>query len=142
MMNRNGKPVKDQLEGMAENAMDDVKDFAEDAGRAMREAGRDARKGADDMKKDFVSQLNNAAKNIRKEARERGVEGDAFNHVDNMAKGMEKAAQYLHWNSYEDIGDDIEKKAKKVVKNNPTQLMAVVLLVGIVVGLILRGNKR
>jgi ElaB/YqjD/DUF883 family membrane-anchored ribosome-binding protein len=136
---KNGKNVRDNIkdvvEDIAEDAAEDVKGFADEAGRAVR-------KGADDLKTDFVKQLSDSAKRVRKEARAKGVSGDAFKQVEGMAKGMEKAARYLGSNSYEDIGEDIEHRAKKAVKRSPLQILLITFAVGIFVGLLLRGSSE
>ncbi len=128
------------------NKGDDVKnkveEILEEAGESLKDIGRDARKGADEIKSELVGQLNQTAKKIRKEARGRGVTGDALRQVDNVAKGMEKAAHYLYWNSFEEMGDDVEKTAQKTVKNKPLQMLVIALIVGLVIGLLLRGNDR
>jgi len=55
-----------------------------------------------------------------------------------VAKGLEKAAHYLNNRSVEEMGKD----AKQVVQKYPVRTVTVAVLIGIIIGLILRGGKR
>jgi len=118
-----------------------VEEIAEDIGDDLKDLGRSAREGADDVKKQVVRQLYDTAKSMRKEARERGAKGDTLKNVNNMAKGLERAATYLKWNSYEDIGEDVEEKVTKTVTRNPLQMMLILFAIGLVIGLVMRNNQ-
>lgn len=121
--NRNGVP-------------DVVEELAADASKSLKELGREARKRADDAKSQAVKGLHEAADRLRREAREKGAEGEALDKIDETASGLERAATYLKRHSYESIGQDVEKK----VKQNPLPLFAVIFFVGIIAGLMLRGG--
>jgi ElaB/YqjD/DUF883 family membrane-anchored ribosome-binding protein len=125
----NGKPkdVQDRAEEIASEAADNLRDL-----------GRNARSSADDVKKQAVRLLNEAADTIRHEARERGASKDMRGGADDVAKSLEKAAHYLKRHSYEDMGEDVTKS----VQRNPWRTLAVVFVVGVIAGLILRGDNE
>lgn len=116
---------------------DRAEDFFDDAGKNISEFGREARHRADSAKKDMVKTLHSAAHTIRKEARDAHVSRDVRDHADNVARGFEKAARYLNKHSYEDISDDITEG----VKANPWRALAVIFVIGLIIGLILRGDN-
>jgi ElaB/YqjD/DUF883 family membrane-anchored ribosome-binding protein len=124
---------KKQPETLPERA----EELLEEAGKSLHELGREARHRADDAKVDMVKTLFNAAATLRKEAREAGATRDVRDQVDNVAKGFERAGTYLKRHSYEDIGEDVVEG----VKTNPWRLLAVIFVVGLVIGLIMRGNQ-
>ncbi|MBE2267844.1 MAG: hypothetical protein IAE80_06400 [Anaerolinea sp.] len=117
---------------------DKAEDFLEDAGKSISEFGREARHKADGAKKDMVKTLYSAAHTIRKEAREANASKDVREHADGVAKGFERAAHYLKKNSYEDIGDDVVEG----VRANPWRTLAIIFIVGLVIGLLLRGGDQ
>ncbi|MDL1901116.1 hypothetical protein FBR02_10145 [Anaerolineae bacterium CFX9] len=121
--NRNGVP-------------DAVEELAADASKSLRELGREARKRADEAKSQAVKGLHEAAERLRREAHERGAEGEALEKVNETASGLERAAAYLKRHSYEQIGSDVEKK----VKQNPLPLIALIFFIGVIAGLMLRGG--
>ncbi|KXK12448.1 MAG: hypothetical protein UZ15_CFX003003482 [Chloroflexi bacterium OLB15] len=132
----NGKAA----ETTVEDAKHAVEDAAEQVNEQLAELGRSARKKADEAKGEAVKGLNNIAETIRREAREAGADDDALKSADAVAANLEKAAQYLKKNSYEDIREDVEER----VKENTFMLIGIVFVVGLVLGLILRGggNRR
>ncbi|MFN8530416.1 MAG: hypothetical protein U0670_17580 [Anaerolineae bacterium] len=131
---RNGnKDIRDRVEEIADDIGGDLKDFSKDL-------GREARASAEDIKRNVVKQLYDTAHSMRHEARQRGASGDTLKSIDGMAKGMERAATYLKRHSVEDMGDDIGKAAEKTVKRNPMQILLIVFAIGLVIGLIMRGN--
>jgi hypothetical protein len=116
---------------------DQAEKIAEAAGKTLEEIGREAYHQADNAKTEMVKNLYDAAKNMRQQAREAGLNDDVLDRVDDVAGGLEKAASYLKNNSYEDMGQD----AIKTVKTYPLQIMAVMVVIGIVIGLLMRGSS-
>jgi ElaB/YqjD/DUF883 family membrane-anchored ribosome-binding protein len=117
---------------------DRAEQFAEDAGESLREFGRLAYHRADDVKKEATKLLYGAADTIRREAREAGANREMRRNADEVAKGLERAAHYLKKRSYEDMGKDMTKN----VSRNPWQTVAIVFVVGLVIGLLLRGEGQ
>ncbi len=124
----------------AENAVEDtrqaVETTAEQVNEQLGEFGRQARKKADDAKGEAVKGLNNIAETIRREARENNADGDALKNADQLAANLEKAAQYLKTNSFEEIRDDVEEE----IREKTFLLLGIAFVVGLVLGLILRGG--
>ncbi len=117
---------------------DKAEDFLDDAGKSISELGREARKTAHDAKKDMVKTLHTAAHTIRKEAREANASKEIREQADSVAEGFERAAHYLKKHSYEDIGEDVVEG----VRANPWRTLAIIFIVGLVIGLILRGGDQ
>jgi len=119
---------------------DDIQDRAEkiasDAAESLHDLGRDARGTAEEVKKQAVKLLNNAADAIRREARQAGAKGEIRDSVDGVASGLEHAAHYLKKNSYEDMGEDVAKTVRK----NPLRTLAIIFVVGVIIGMMLRGD--
>jgi ElaB/YqjD/DUF883 family membrane-anchored ribosome-binding protein len=122
----------------SDTIQDKAEDLFEDAGKNLSEFGREARHKADGAKRDMVKTLHDAAHTIRKEARGGNVSRDVRDHADNVARGFERAAHYLNRHSYEDIGEDITEG----VKANPWRTLAVIFVIGLIIGLILRGDDN
>ncbi|MFN8451635.1 MAG: hypothetical protein U0521_24360 [Anaerolineae bacterium] len=116
---------------------DKAEQVAEDATKTVAELGRELHHHADNVKSDMVKTLYEAAKTLRKESREAGAGEEVQERLDDVATGFEKAAGYLKRNSYSDIGED----AVRTAKNNPMQTMALIFIIGVVIGLLLRGNR-
>lgn len=115
-----------------------AEDMAGEAAEGLQDLGRSARAGADEVKKQAVNLLNEAADSIRREARQRGASKDVRGGVDDVARGLERAAHYLRRRSYEDMGEDVTKS----VRRNPWRMMAIIFVAGIVLGMILRGDNE
>ena len=116
---------------------DQAEQLVEDAGKNVAELSREAQQQAQHAKTEMVKNLYDAAKNIRKQARDAGLNDEVLERVDEVAIGFEKTASYLKNKSYEDIGQD----AVKTVKTYPMQIMAIVFVVGVVIGLLMRGDS-
>ena len=127
MFNHNHHSVNDQAEQIADEAT-----------KSFEELGREVHHHAETAKTDMVKTLYDAAKTLRKQARETGATHEVIDRVDDVATGFEKAAGYLKHNSYSDIGGDAVHKAK----NNPMQTMAIFLVIGVIIGLLLRGSNH
>lgn len=127
---------------MADNGHKDVEQNLEtlkdEVSKELRELGREARHKADAAKKDVVHKLYETAENIRKEVREAKAGDDATQTADKFAHGLEKAAHYLNRHSFDDLGEDVER----AVKRNPLPMLGIVLMVGVILGLLLRGNDK
>lgn len=113
-----------------------AEEIASDAADSLRDLGRSARGTAEDVKKEAIKLLNNAADAIRKEARKAGAKGEVRDSVDNIASGLENAAHYLKRHSYEDMSKDVTKS----VRRNPWRAITIVFVVGIFIGMMLRGD--
>ena len=117
---------------------DTAEKIADDAVKSFEELGREVHHHAENAKSDMVKTLYDTAKTLRKQARDAGAPHEVLGRVDDVATGFEKAAGYLKHNSYADIGEDAVHKAKA----NPIQTMAIVLVIGVIIGLLLRGGNN
>lgn len=111
-------------------------ELAQETVKAMNELGRSARKRADDAKKEAVKGLNSAAESLRREARELGANPEIRGSVDEVARGLERTAIYLRKHSYEQMGQDVSR----AVKGTSFRTFLIVFVVGVVVGLMMRGD--
>jgi ElaB/YqjD/DUF883 family membrane-anchored ribosome-binding protein len=116
----------------------DVEALKSEVSKDLRELGREARFKADAAKKDVVGKLYEAAESIRREVREASAGKETTETADSFAHGLEKAAHYLNRHSFDDMGEDVER----VVKRNPLPMLGIVLVVGIILGMLLRGGKK
>lgn len=115
-----------------------AKQAADEAAKQWKELGRQARKRADDAKKEAVKGLNSVAETLRKEMREAGASPEVSENIDLLADGLERAATYLRKHSYEDMGEDV----KRVVRRSPFRTLSIIFIVGLVIGLLLRGSGQ
>jgi ElaB/YqjD/DUF883 family membrane-anchored ribosome-binding protein len=104
----------------------------------LKEMGREFTSRAEDVRKEAVKLLHSAAEKIREEAHERSIGEDATRAADEVAVGLEKAAHYLNTRSVQEMGQD----AKQVVQQYPVRTITIAVVIGILIGLILRGGKR
>ncbi len=111
---------------------------AEEVSKNANEFAREVRHNADEAKTNMVKTLYDAAKSMRREARDAGAADEVLDRVDDVAKGFEKAAGYLKKHSYEDMGEG----AVKTVRTYPMQTLAIVLIIGVIIGLLLRGDSK
>lgn len=118
------------------NIADKAEQVAEETNKNVAELGRELNHQAQNAKSEMVKSLYDAAKLLRKQTREAGASQDVQERVDDMAEGFEKAATYLKRNSYSDMGED----AVRTVKTYPLQTMAVIFVIGVFIGLLLRGG--
>ncbi len=125
MFNRNNDHVADKAE-----------QIVDEASKSLHELGREAHQQAETAKSDMVKTLYDAAKNLRKQAHDSGASHETRERIDSVADGFEKAAGYLKHNDYGEIGED----AVHTVQRYPLQIMAVILVIGVIIGLILRGS--
>jgi ElaB/YqjD/DUF883 family membrane-anchored ribosome-binding protein len=102
-----------------------------------QELGRELRNRAEDVRKETVKQLNKAAATIRKEARESDAGGELKQSADDIAKGLEKAASFLNSRNIDQMGQE----ATRVVQKNPIRAVVIALIVGLLVGIMMKGDK-
>ncbi|HUN06095.1 MAG TPA: hypothetical protein PLQ56_05820 [Aggregatilineales bacterium] len=110
----------------------------EAAKKDLGEIGQDIHKRADGVRKDAVNVLHSAAEKIRDELRERELGEDANRAADEVAKGLDKAAEYLNTRSVEEMGQD----AKQVVQQYPVRTVGIAVFIGIIVGMFMRGGGK
>jgi ElaB/YqjD/DUF883 family membrane-anchored ribosome-binding protein len=110
--------------------------------KAASEWGRDARKRAEDLKTDVAKQLTGAAETLRREARDAKADTEALKHVDATAQHLEKAAVYLKNNSFEQMASTATKQVQQSNAENPWRNLLIVLVIGIIIGLLLRGGRK
>lgn len=124
---------------MAKNGQsDDMQEVAEDIQRELRELQRQLRGRANDVRKEVVKQLNTGADTIRKEARQSPAGSEAKQSADEIARGLEKAASYLNSRSVEDMGEE----AVRVVRRNPMRAVIIAFVVGLLMGIMMKGDNR
>lgn len=124
---------------MAKNGQaDDMQEVAEDIQRELRELQRQLRGRANDVRKEVVKQLYTGAETIRKEARQSSAADEAKSSADEIARGLEKAASYLNSRSVEDMGEE----AVRVVRRNPMRAVIIAFVVGLLMGIMMKGDNR
>jgi hypothetical protein len=120
------------------NVSEQAQQAANEAAKRWNELGRQARKRADEAKKEAVKGLNSAAEALRRETRDLGAGQEVSENVDEIAQGLERAATYLRKHSYEDMGEDV----RRVVRGSPLRTLSLIFIVGLVLGLLLRGSDH
>ena len=112
-------------------------DGVDEARLELAELGRDLRDRADEVRVEVVKQLQGAAETIRKEAKDRKAKGEVREAADNLAKGLEKTANYLNSRDVEDLGED----ATRVIRRNPWRFIAFIFALGIAIGIFFRREE-
>lgn len=112
----------------------EAQDVAQRTADELKEFGRELRKRAETVRLEVIKQLHNAAANIRKEANERKDEPFLRQNADKLAKGLEKTAHYLNSRDLDHLGEE----ASAAVRQNPMRTLAIVFVIGLIVGMILR----
>jgi hypothetical protein len=115
-----------------------VQEAAQDVSKELRELGRELRGRANDVRKEAAKSLNSVASTIRKEVRDVGAGNEAMQSADELAKGLEKAASFLNSKSVEDMGGD----ATKVVQRYPLRAVFLTFIVGLLIGIVMRGDDK
>lgn len=100
----------------------------------VNELRREALATADEIRKEAAKKLNVAAESIRKEVRDKEVDEEAIERADEVALRLEKTAHYLNDHTVEQMTED----ATTVVVENPWRAVVVALVIGIILGMILR----
>lgn len=124
---------------MATNGKETVDEAVEEVKQKMadfdvNEARREALALADDIRKEAAKKLNAAAERIRSEVREKEVDQDGIEKADEVATHLEKTANYLNDHTVEQMSED----ATKVVVENPWRAVLIALVIGLVLGMIMR----
>jgi F0F1-type ATP synthase membrane subunit b/b' len=114
-----------------------AEELAKEAAQELQQLRRELRKRAEDVRKETVKQLNKAAETIRKEAHEATIQDEFKTSADDIARGLEKAASYLNSRTVDDMGED----ASRVVRKNPLRAVIISLIVGVLLGMMMRGDK-
>ena len=117
---------------MATNGKETVEDKVADLD--INELRREALATADEVRKEAAKKLNAAAETIRKEVRDKEADTEAVEKADEVAAHLEKTAHYLDDHTVEQMTED----ARTVVVENPWRAVLVALVIGIVLGLLLR----
>jgi ElaB/YqjD/DUF883 family membrane-anchored ribosome-binding protein len=118
------------------NGADKAEDLAKEAAKELNELTRELRHRAEDVRKEAVKQLNKAADTIRKEAHTSEIE-ELKQSADDLAKGLEKAANFLNSRTVDKMSED----ATRIVQKNPMRTAVVALIIGLLLGLMMRGDK-
>lgn len=100
----------------------------------VNELRREAFAKADEIRSEAAKKLNVAAEAIRKEVRDKEADAEAVEKADEVATHLEKTATYLDDHTVEEMTDD----ATTVVVENPWRAVLMALVIGIILGLILR----
>ena len=98
---------------------------------------REAYQKAEEARKETAKQLNHVAETIRKEVREGKADAEAVKRADEIAGRLEKTANYLNYHSVDQMGEE----ATRIVTRNPWRAVVVALIVGLFIGLLMRGSK-
>ncbi|MBZ0289849.1 MAG: hypothetical protein K8I30_19660 [Anaerolineae bacterium] len=120
------------------NGAEKAEEMANEIRQDVNELKRNLRKGAEDVKKEAVLQLNKRAEDIRREAREAKMEPDAVAQADQMAANLEKAASYLNNRSIDQMGADIDR----AIDQNTGRAILITLVIGFLLGFLMRGGRR
>ncbi len=118
--------VQSKVESVANEASENISEFL-----------RNIRKTGDSAKKDALKNLNETAAAMRKQAREVSDDVDLRKQVDEVAQNLERTAMRLSKEA-----DTVSQDAIKAVKSNPLRSVAIVFVIGLVVGLLLRDNGK
>ncbi|WP_119065249.1 hypothetical protein [Aggregatilinea lenta] len=106
-------------------------DFSGNGGQshALRDARRSLAQGANASKEAAADQLISAAERLRVEAVKSG-DRTVVNQAQQLSRGLERAALYLHGHTLDQITDD----ATELVQAKPWQAVVIAFLVGIIFG--------
>ncbi len=91
---------------------------------------------ADAVKGAAATSLRSAADNIRQEIG-KAQNSEFAQQAEQLARGMEKTAQYLNDNSFEQMSEDVVETVRK----NPWRALGLAFFLGVITGIIL-GNER
>jgi ElaB/YqjD/DUF883 family membrane-anchored ribosome-binding protein len=133
---RSSKGKEDADMPVTNGTGEQVQDVVEDVSEDLHELGRELRHRADEVRKETVKTLNSAAATIRKEAREATEDSNAHRTADELAKSLERTAHYLHTHSIDQMGNE----ATRVVRQNPMRVALIAFAIGLLLGVVMRGN--
>ena len=120
--------------GNTNGSAEKTEDAAQVVSDEVKELGRELRQRAEEAREEVVKQLHNAAEFIRKESKQRDVDPAVKENAQRLAKGLEKSAHYLNSRNIDQLGED----ATRVVKRNPWRTMAIIFVVGLIMGVMMR----
>ncbi len=124
--------------GTETQEVSEVVEMSQDIAEDVHELGRELRERAEDIRKEVVKQLQNAAATIRERAQESKNAREMLDVADTIAHNLEKAANYINARKL----DEISQEATKVVKRNPWRITAIVFAIGVILGLFLRRDDE
>lgn len=119
-------------------AAEKAEQVAQEAQEELQELSRELRKRAEDARKEVVKQLNTVADTIRREARDAHASGEVKASADSVAKNLEKAAHYINSRSVDRLGED----AVRVVRKNSMTAIIIAFVIGLLIGLMMRGDSK
>ena len=96
----------------------------------LQEFGREIYRQADTARRDVVKQLFDAADSIRN--RTKGIEGDARDSADRIARNLEQTANYLNSRAVDQMED-----TTAIMRDHVWETTAVAFLIGLVLGLLI-----
>ena len=103
----------------------------------MDEIGKRLGEGAEVARTSIAKRIAEAASTIRTEIDDnKDLDKDARVRATNIVDGLDSAAKYLETNTLDDIEDD----AREVISDNPWQAIITALVIGLIVGWLLKGN--
>ncbi len=116
------------------NGADRAEQIIDDAREDVSEIKREVYQRAEDVRKEAAKQMNTAAESIRREVRDSKADNEAIKRADEIATRLEKTAHYLNSHSVDQMGEE----ATRIVTRNPWQAVIASLVVGLILGLIIR----
>ncbi len=128
--------VEQSVGQTVEQTRETIAQVGTDATRSVSEARKAMRESAYTVKESAADSLLSAAENIRREALKSGND-DIVRNAHTLSRSMEKAALYLDSHTFDQISDD----ATEVVRENVWQSMGVVFILGLLIGLLMGGDR-
>lgn len=116
------------------NGADRAEQVVDEVLADVSEIKREVYQRAEDVRKEAAKQMNNAAESIRREVRDSKADNEAIKRADEIAARLEKTAHYLNSHSVDQMGEE----ATRIVTRNPWQAVVISLVVGMILGWILR----
>jgi ElaB/YqjD/DUF883 family membrane-anchored ribosome-binding protein len=117
---------------------DRAEQIANEAAESLRDLGRGSGERAEDVRKEAAKLLYSAADSIRHEARRAKARKEVRHGADNVARNLERTAHYLKKHDIGDMSEDLTDE----VKSNPWRTLAIVFVLGLIIGMIMRGNNE
>lgn len=110
--------------------------IASEANDTLREMRREARHQADEVRREAIKLLNNAAERIRREVRDMRAGSEVRENTDKIASGLERAANFLRRNPVENLTEDLQESSAA----HPWRNLAIAFVIGLFIGMIVRGG--
>lgn len=118
----------------ASNGAEKAEEVISDVKQELFDFKREAYQRAEEVRKEAAKQLNVAAETIRREVRDNKADNEAIKRADEIAVRLEKTAHYLNTHSVDQMGEE----ATRIVTRNPWRAVIVSVVVGFLLGLMLR----